>query len=177
MSSKQTSTSSAPAPSPPKKAEEKQKSWWDKYGFIIACIGFGLAFLFFLIIIYLLWTRPSSQVAPSQSNQADDDDYNYNYMKAPVSQSKDQNAYNADELGQQPQQQQQQPNAMDYDLDTTPMKSPLKQQPPMKPPQGEARVDGGKYKKNKGRSGKLNGRRAQKGGCGCSGIAATPQPF
>lgn len=43
---------------------EKEKTFFEKYGIYVASLGFGLAFLFLGIIIYLLVTRTSSPEPP-----------------------------------------------------------------------------------------------------------------
>jgi Na+-transporting methylmalonyl-CoA/oxaloacetate decarboxylase gamma subunit len=145
----------------PKK--EEKKSFWDDWGIIIASIGFGLAFIFLCIIIYLVWMRPTPatvapDVAPAPS-------------LAPASSSSSIAA--------------QKPETLDMDgkyiTDPTyeipregPLRSPLRPPPPQQPGQAPmGRVDGGKkapkgLKALKARKGRMGG------GCGCTGIADTP---
>jgi hypothetical protein len=44
--------------------EDKNKTFWEKYGIYLTIAGFGLSFILLLIIVYLVWTRhPSPEMA------------------------------------------------------------------------------------------------------------------
>jgi hypothetical protein len=52
-------SSQASVSSQPEKKDENDKPFWCKYGKLIAVLGFGSAFIFLMVIIYLLMTRTS----------------------------------------------------------------------------------------------------------------------
>lgn len=125
--------------------KEDKKSFWEEYGLFLTLLGFGLAFMFFLVIVYLVWTRPSSksQNAPHPSQP---------YPIQPVQRPSSSPIPNSSVV--------ETPPPMDYDISPMPPSNPMYYGEPTK-------INGGKKKVGKGK--KL------KGGCGCAGIADIPK--